>query len=177
MTDFTISVFGFDELDTRTAYGVWALRQQVFIVEQQSLFADLDGRDLEQSTRHLLAMGDPDGPAVPDDSDDSGDSAVLGYLRLVDDGGNVGDVSDVGDARIGRVVVAAAARRQGLADALMRAALAEVGTRACRLDAQTDLVAWYSKYGFEVTGPEFDDAGIAHLPMRRPGTQDAFRTP
>ena len=49
-----ISVRGFDELDLRTAYDVWRLRQQVFVVEQGSPYPDLDGRDREPGTRHLL---------------------------------------------------------------------------------------------------------------------------
>ena len=50
----------------------------------------------------------------------------------------------------------------------MRAALAETGGRAVRLDAQTGLAGWYASYGFEASGPEFDDEGIRHLPMTRP---------
>lgn len=159
MSEVAVRVLSFDDLDARTAYAVWALRQHVFVVEQQSIFGDLDGQDLLASTRHLLAL---------DRSDHPRDPGVLGYLRLLE---------DLGATRIGRVVVAPAARGQGVADVLMRAALAEVGAQACRLDAQTPLVRWYARYGFEVTGPAFDDAGIEHLPMVRPGAQEAFRTP
>ena len=50
-----ISVLSFDDLDARTAYALWRLRQQVFVVEQHSPYPDLDGRDLEPATRHVLA--------------------------------------------------------------------------------------------------------------------------
>ncbi|MCW2835338.1 MAG: yjcF [Nocardioides sp.] len=144
----TVTVLTFDDLDTRTAYALWRLRQQVFVVEQQSPYPDLDGRDLEPATRHVLAI---DGSA--------GDRELVGCLRVLDDGAC---------ARIGRVVVAPAARGRGLARELMDAAMAEIGGREIRLDAQTGLSGWYAGYGFEVSGPEFVEDGVAHLPMRRP---------
>ncbi|MDQ4053751.1 MAG: GNAT family N-acetyltransferase [Actinomycetota bacterium] len=139
----TPDVLSFDELDTRTAYAVWRLRQDVFVVEQDCPYPDLDGRDDEPGTRHVLLR--------------EGDQ-LLGYLRVLDDGDH---------ARIGRVVLAPAARGRGLADPLMRAALAAIGNRPVVLDAQSPLATWYGAYGFEVTGPEFLDDGIPHLPMRR----------
>lgn len=133
----------FDDLDARAAYTLWRLRQQVFVVEQASPYPDLDGRDLEPATRHVLAH----------DGDE-----LVGCLRLLDDGTH---------ARIGRVVVAASARGRGLARDLMDAAMAEVGGREVRLDAQTGLTAFYASYGFEVSGPEFVEDGVAHVPMVR----------
>lgn len=138
-----ISVLAFDDLDTRTAYTLWRLRQQVFVVEQASPYPDLDGRDLEPATRHVLAH--------------DGD-ALVGCLRLLDDGTH---------ARIGRVVVAPDARGRGLSRALMDAAMAQVGDREVRLDAQTQLTGFYASYGFEVSGPEFVEDGVAHVPMVR----------
>ncbi|WP_234410765.1 GNAT family N-acetyltransferase [Nocardioides terrigena] len=133
----------FDDLDARAAYTLWRLRQQVFVVEQASPYPDLDGRDLEPETRHVLAH----------DGDE-----LVGCLRLLDDGTH---------ARIGRVVVAASARGRGLARDLMDAAMAEVGGREVRLDAQTGLTGFYASYGFEVSGPEFVEDGVAHVPMVR----------
>ena len=136
----------FAELDPTTAYAVWRLRQRVFVVEQRAPYPDLDGRDLEPTTRHLLV-------------DEAGE--LVAYLRLLDDGK---------EARIGRVVVAPEARGRGYADQLMRVAMLETGDRAVVLDAQTGLAGWYATFGFEVTGPEFDDDGVLHLPMRREAT-------
>jgi ElaA protein len=138
-----VEVLTFAELDPATAYAVWRLRQRVFVVEQRAPYPDLDGRDLEPATRHLLVK-------------EAGE--LVAYLRLLD---------DVAEARIGRVVVAPEARGRGYADELMRAALLETGDRAVVLDAQTGLAGWYATFGFEVTGPEFDDDGVLHLPMRR----------
>ncbi len=147
----SVRVLAFDELDGRTAYELWRLRQQVFVVEQQSPYPDLDGRDLEPTTRHILAE---------DDSTDG--SELVGCLRVLDDETH---------ARIGRVVVAEAARGRGLARDLMSSAMAEIGNREIRLDAQTGLAEWYAGYGFEVSGPEFVEDGVAHLPMRRAQTE------
>ncbi|MEO5664237.1 MAG: GNAT family N-acetyltransferase [Nocardioides sp.] len=136
-------VASFDELTSREAYDLWRLRQQVFIVEQQSPYPDLDGRDLEPATRHVLAH----------DGDD-----LIACLRVLDDGTH---------ARIGRVVVTPAARGRGIARDLMAAAMAEVGDREIRLDAQVDLTGFYAGYGFEISGPEFVEDGVAHRPMVR----------
>ena len=139
-----VLVAGPDELPVRTAYDVWRLRQQVFVVEQDCPYPDLDGRDLEDSTRHVVLVDDAD--------------AVVGTLRVLDDGGWM---------RIGRVAVAPAARGRGLATALMDRAMALCGDREVRLDAQTGLTAFYEGYGFVVTGPEFDEDGVMHVPMSR----------
>ena len=139
---------GFDDLAPRTAYDVWRLRQQVFVVEQDCPYPDLDGRDLEEATRHVVLLDE--------------DDRVVGTLRVLDDGGW---------ARIGRVVVAPAARGRGLAALLMDEAMALCGDREVRLDAQTGLTGFYAGYGFEVTGPEFDEDGVMHVPMARAAVQ------
>lgn len=140
----TVRVQTFGDLDARTAYDVWRLRQQVFVVEQGSPYPDLDGRDREPSTRHLLSERDGE---------------LVGYARVLDDGEW---------ARIGRVVVAKHARGRGLAAELVGTALEVIGDREVRLDAQTGLRDWYASYGFTVTGPEFDEDGVFHVPMARP---------
>jgi ElaA protein len=140
-------VLAFDELDLRTAYAVWQLRADVFVVEQDCTYRDLDGRDVEPGTRHVVLR---DG------------EEVIGYLRILDEGDH---------ARIGRVVLARGARGRGLADPLMRAALGAIGDGEVELDAQSPLAGWYATFGFEVTGPEFLDDGIPHLPMRRSAPQ------
>lgn len=133
----------FNALDATTAYAVWRLRQQVFVVEQECPYPDLDGRDLETGTRHVLLQ---DG------------AELLGYARVLDDG-------EVW--RIGRVVLDPRARGKRLADALLHTALQVCGGRDVVLDAQAPLAGWYASFGFEVSGPEFLEDGIPHLPMRR----------
>ena len=149
----TIDTLAFDDLDARTAYALWRLRQQVFVVEQDCPYPDLDGRDLEESTRHVVLLDDEDDEDVA-----GGGERVVGTLRVLDDGGW---------ARIGRVVVDPAARGRGLAAALMDEAMALCGDREVRLDAQAGLTSFYEAYGFVVTGPAFDEDGIMHVPMSR----------
>jgi ElaA protein len=134
----------FAGLDTRTLYDLLRLRVDVFVVEQKCAYPELDGRDTEPETRHVWL---------------SRDGAPVAYLRILGDPGGV--------ARIGRVVVTAAERGTGASARLMAAALDEVGDRPSVLDAQAYLVRFYERYGYEVTGPEFLDAGIPHVPMAR----------
>jgi ElaA protein len=133
----------FADLAPATLYGLLRLRAAVFVLEQASLFEDLDGRDTEPSTWHLWV--------------EDGAGAPVAVARVVAEPG--------GGSRIGRVATAPAARRAGLAARLVEAALG-VADRPVVLDAQETLVGWYERFGFEVTGPPFDDAGIPHVPMR-----------
>ena len=138
----TITAGPFTALDAPTAYAVWRLRQDVFVVEQECFYPDLDGRDDEPGTRHVLLRDD---------------DVLLGYARVLDDG-------EVW--RIGRVVLAKEARGRGLADPLMHTALQVAKGRDVVLDAQTPLVGWYATHGFAVDGDEFLEDGIPHTPMR-----------
>jgi ElaA protein len=150
---YDVRVQAFDELDALTAYRIWQLRESVFVVEQECRYQELDGRDLEPGTRHVWAS--PAAPASPEAG------LPVGYLRVLEDGGPV---------RIGRVLVARSHRGQGLADELMRTALGLVGTRPSRLDAQSYLARWYTRFGYVQDGEEFLDDGIPHVPMSRPAS-------
>ena len=144
-----VRVASFRDLDTTTLYAILKLRADVFVVEQKCPYADLDGRDLESGTRHVWL---------------SRDGGIRAYLRILDDG----------DAeRIGRVVVAPAARGAGLAARLMDEALTIIGNRPSVLAAQAYLVRFYAKYGYEQSGPEFLDDGVLHVSMVRAAPQSA----
>ncbi|GIJ28941.1 ElaA protein [Micromonospora qiuiae] len=139
-----LRVAAFADLDARTFHDLLRLRVDTFVVEQECAYPELDGRDVEPGTRHLwLAL----------------DGAPVAYLRILADPGGV--------PRIGRVVVAPAARGGGHAGRLMAAALAEIGDRPCVLDAQSHLVGFYARHGFTASGPEYVEDGIPHIPMRR----------
>jgi ElaA protein len=141
---YDVRVDGFDDLDPRTAYRLWQLRETVFVVEQECPYAELDGRDLEAGTRHVWAVEN---------------GAPIAYLRVLDDGAH---------ARIGRVLVARQHRGRGIAERLMREALALIGERPSRLDAQSYLAHWYTRFGYRQDGEDFVEDGIPHVPMRRP---------
>ena len=133
----------FADLTPHQLYGMLRLRSEVFVVEQECVYLDPDGRDDEPATWHLWAEAD---------------GAVVVAGRLLDDG----------DAwRIGRVATAPEARGRGLAAALVRTAveLCDDG-RPVVLDAQSHLVEWYGTLGFEPAGDEFVEDGIPHVPMR-----------
>jgi ElaA protein len=139
-----ISAIPFRALDPLTAYSLWKLRQDVFVVEQECPYPDLDGRDLAPETRHVVLEGEG--------------GVVLGCARVLDDGD---------EWRIGRVALHRTVRGQGWADRIMQAALAVCPDRDVVLDAQAPLAGWYATFGFEVCGPEFLEDGIPHLPMVR----------
>lgn len=141
----TITAGPFSALDTTTAYAVWRLRQDVFVVEQECPYPDLDGRDDEPGTRHVLLRDD---------------DTLLGYARVLEE---VRDGRPVW--RIGRVLLDRSVRGRGLADPLMRTALQVCKGRDVVLDAQSPLARWYATFGFEVSGPEFLEDGIPHTPM------------
>lgn len=131
------------ELSAEVLYAVVRLRQDVFVLEQQCLYADLDGRDLEPGAVQWWAEG--------------ASGEVVATLRVLDDGGGV--------VRVGRVATAREARGAGVARELVLAVLA--ATRGpVVLDAQAHLEGWYERLGFARDGAEFLDDGIPHVPMR-----------
>ncbi len=136
----------FADLTPIEVHDVARLRQDVFVVEQQCPYPDLDGRDPEATTAHVLMR-------------ESGE--LLGYARVLE---------DPAAWRIGRVVLATEARGRGLADGLMSAAVEHCRSagpaRDVVLDAQTPLTGWYAGFGFVVDGAEFLEDGIPHTPMR-----------
>lgn len=132
-------------LDPVTLYAILALRVQVFVVEQECAYPELDGRDTEPSAVHVWA--EQDGQVV----------ATLRLLREAD-----------ASARIGRVATAAAARGQGLAGLLVERALELTGPAPVALEAQAHLADWYARFGFSRHGRDYVEDGIPHTPMRRP---------
>lgn len=146
--------FDFDALPPRLLYGVMALRQRVFVVEQACAYADLDGRDLE--ARHLVAVtGDDLRPAA--------------CLRLFSP--ETADVTPT--ARLGRIVVSPDHRKTGLGPALIREGLTEAARLypGCSvvISAQAALAGYYAGFGFVAEGAVYDEDGIPHVKMRAGG--------
>lgn len=146
IVDVRVHAATFAELDAATLYALLRLRAEVFVVEQTCAFNDLDGRDTEPGTRHVWLERDG--------------GAIAGYVRLLD--------QPDGTCKISRVVTAPDARGTGMGDRVMAEALARVDDgRPVVLDAQTRLLAWYERLGFERAGPDFLEDDILHTPMRR----------
>ncbi|MFP5023008.1 GNAT family N-acetyltransferase [Pseudonocardia phyllosphaerae] len=131
------------DLDAATLHALLRLRVDVFVVEQECPYPEIDGRDLEPGTRHYWLTGD--------------DGTVLATLRLL--------VEPGGGFRIGRVCTRLDARGRGLGHRLMTAVLDDVGGAPCVLDAQVVQEAFYARHGFVVTGEQFVEDGIPHVPM------------
>jgi ElaA protein len=130
-------------LDVVTLHEILRLRQDVFVVEQECAYGDIDGRDLEPGTIQFWA----------------GEGSVDATLRLLRE--------DDGTERIGRVATAAHARGAGLGAALMQAAIAETRSPVVTLNAQAHLEHWYGRFGFVRSGEDFVEDAIPHVPMTR----------
>jgi ElaA protein len=127
------------------------LRSEVFFLEQKITEEEFDRFDRDPLTRHLWF------------ADDAG---MVGYLRIVHDPGAAADHEGIPDS-LGRMVVRADARGQGIAQRLMQAALDLVGDRPLYLHGQTYVSDLYARFGFEPQGGEFEEAGIPHILMIR----------
>ena len=142
------------DLDARTLYDVLALRSEVFVVEQACAYQDVDGLDLVDGTVHVI--GRVTGEAR---------RSIAAYARILAPG------EGRPTPRIGRVIVAQAARGRQLARPLMRRALACCEERwpgqAVELGAQQHLTGFYASLGFEAVSEPYDEDGIAHVWMRR----------
>ena len=120
-----------------------AIRTTVFVGEQR-VPAELELDEWDARSRHALAR--------------DGAGRAVGTGRLLPDG------------HIGRMAVLAEARSLGVGSALLRALMDEArrtGHTTVELSAQTHARAFYERHGFAAYGPEYDDAGIAHVAMRR----------
>lgn len=140
----------FAELSTQQLYDLLALRSEVFVVEQQCVFLDIDGVDPQ--TWHLLGHGD--------------DGRLLAYARLLPPGLKAAE-----DAVIGRVVTAPAARSGGVGRALMAEAVAQCERlwpgHAITLHAQAHLQRFYAGFGFAPVGEQYMEDGIPHQEMHK----------
>ncbi len=130
-------------------YALLRLRAQVFVVEQQCCYQDLDGQDLQGATRHLLGWQD---------------GQLAAYCRILDPATRDGEVA------IGRVITAPFARGQGLGHALIRQAMTQArlhwpGT-PLYLSAQAHLRHYYGQHGFTAVTGEYLEDGIPHIGMR-----------
>lgn len=143
----------FDALDGAAVHAMLALRQQVFVLEQQCLYADIDGRD--PRALHLLGWLD----------DGNGASQLAAYLRVF----APGDKCE--EAAIGRVLTASFVRGQGIGRALMAEGVhrtAQVFPDArIRISAQQHLQAFYREFGFAPVSDGYLEDGIPHIDMLR----------
>lgn len=146
----------FDGLSSADLYAILAQRQDVFVVEQNCVFQDIDG--IDQQSHHLLAW----------QTSPSGTRVLAAYLRCVAPGIKYPECS------LGRVMTARAARGSGLgkllfAEGVRRAALTYPGC-GVRISAQQYLEVFYQGFGFETCSAPYLEDDIWHVEMLRPGS-------
>jgi len=138
----------FDELTLDELYNILQLRNEVFIVEQNCIYKDPDGKD--QSAWHLMAIED---------------DKLVAYTRILPPGVSYSDPA------IGRVVTSSSKRRSGLGKELMKRSIEACeklfGKISITLSAQVYLEDFYKSLGFIVVGEEYLDDGIPHIKMSR----------
>ena len=142
----------FPELSVDELFELLALRQEVFVVEQRSIYQDVDGYD--RGSYHLLGTtGEPDRPVLS------------AYLRVLPPGLKYPEVS------FGRVVTAPSLRRRGQGKELVEKGLAFIEAHyphmPIRIGAQEYLRRFYEGFGFRAVGDVYDEDGIPHVDMLR----------
>lgn len=138
----------FDELSLQELYALLQLRNEVFIIEQNCIYPDLDNKD--QSAYHLMCFEN---------------NKLIAYTRILPPG-----ISYI-DPAIGRVVTAVSARGSGLGKELMLRSV-EVcenlfGKIPISLGAQVYLKKFYESLGFFTAGEMYLEDGIEHVKMTR----------
>jgi ElaA protein len=153
MIDWTFKPFA--ELSPADVYDMLRARSDVFVIEQQCLYRDID--ELDDRAWHLLARDVQASPGV-----------LAGYLRVLLPGASGEDDADL---RIGRVLTSQTHRGDGLGRALMARALEHIDERwphaPMRLNAQAHLQRFYGAFGFEPCSDVHIEDGIPHIWMRR----------
>jgi ElaA protein len=157
------------ELDTHTLYALLTLRSEVFVVEQNCPYQDLDFQDLALQNRHIL------GYRSHPTNEQEQEQELIAIARIL------APSSPTSPVKIGRVVVSPRARGLGLGYALMENAIASAERhwpgRTIKLSAQAHLQKFYGASGFvkEGEGPEFSylEDGIPHVAMVRVGKEVA----
>jgi ElaA protein len=149
----------FDELSATSLFELYRLRQQVFVIEQQCIYEDIDATD--KTALHVLGWND--GADAPSTLCATLRATLRAYLRIMDLQDNAQTVS------IGRVVIAMESRRAGIGTQLMRTALGYIDGIAPKatitLSAQHHLSNFYHTLGFVVASAPYDEDGIPHVHM------------
>ncbi|MBQ3019835.1 MAG: GNAT family N-acetyltransferase [Clostridia bacterium] len=139
-----IIVKKFEELDVSELYEIMQARAEVFVVEQECAYQDLDGVDKEAYHVYLRENGE-----------------LVAYLRVLDKGKRLDEVS------VGRVI--SLKRGLGLGKRLMRAGLQvakeKFGATIVKVGAQVQAKGFYESVGFRQVSGEYDEDGIPHIYM------------
>ncbi len=143
-----ISVKTFGELNTTELYQLLQLRSEIFVVEQDCVYQDLDGKD--QKALHIMGAKN---------------NQFVAYTRIF----KAGDYLE--QACIGRVLVKDGERKHGYGVDIMKASIRAVeenfNESSITISAQTYLIRFYNSMGFQEVGEEYLEDGISHMMMVR----------
>lgn len=140
----------FNELSNTDLYLILQLRNRIFVVEQNCVYQDCDGIDMDSF--HLFAKTA---------------ETIICCSRLIPPG-----ISYPHFAAIGRVVVDKAYRNQEIGTLLMKKSIEKskslFGSYPVKISAQYHLKDFYKNLGFIAEGAPFDEDGIPHISMTLP---------
>ncbi|SFB76322.1 ElaA protein [Zunongwangia mangrovi] len=141
-----ISIKKFNELSLSELYQILQLRSEVFVVEQDCVYQDIDGKD----DKALHIIGEVNGE-------------IVAYTRCFDKG------FYFEESAIGRVVVKDNQRKYGYGHQIMKASIEAIkdhfGTENIKLSAQQYLIKFYESHGFTSIGEGYLEDGIPHIAM------------
>ncbi|HLV14630.1 MAG TPA: GNAT family N-acetyltransferase [Xanthomarina sp.] len=136
----------FEELSTQELYDLLQLRAEVFVVEQECAYQDVDGKD--QKAWHILAYKD---------------KKLVAYTRFFKPGDYFKEAS------IGRVLVVENQRKHKYGYDIMEASITAIkenfNETTIKISAQCYLKKFYNNLGFIETGEEYLEDGIPHMAM------------
>lgn len=155
MSEYHFNQYRFTEIPNDLLYSALKLRSDIFVVEQNCVYPDLDNKDITKDSVHVLC----ETPIT-----NQQERNVIAYARCLAPG-----VSYSGSS-IGRVAVALDMRGIGLAQGLMQAAISVCKENWSRypieIGAQLYLQRFYENLGFVSYGDPYDEDGIIHIDMR-----------
>jgi ElaA protein len=139
----------FDDLSLHELYAILQLRNEVFAIEQNCVYPDLDNKD--QSAFHLMGWNN---------------EKLIAYSRIIPPGIVYPEPS------IGRVATSPSARDEGIGKQLMVRSIEHIyniyGKTPVRIGAQLYLIKFYSNFGFLPTSDVYLEDGIEHIEMVKP---------
>jgi len=137
----------FEDLSNEELYSILQLRCEVFSVEQNCAYQDLDGKDLKSF--HISGVDET--------------NELVAYSRIIPAGVSYDEVS------IGRVVTSQKVRGTGIGKELMETTLhfiqQQFGSKSVRISAQSYLIKFYSDFGFKTHAAEYLEDNIPHIEM------------
>ena len=140
----------FEQLTVNELYDILKLRQDVFVIEQECIYPDID--DVDKTATHLFAYSEEG-------------EGIYAYLRILAPGVKYKEVA------MGRVLTSESSRGTGMGKALMAQALKvvekEYPKQAIKISAQVYLIKFYRDFRFLVVSEPYDEDGIQHIDMLR----------